>query len=274
MQKLVLGSFIVLTFAAHAQAQSFTTSPCQATDGNTNNSWFFGHQERACELRRVTLPLVNGRVQVSGTNGGIEVQGEDRSDIALEARVITQASSREEAEAIGRKIKIVTGETIEAQGPTVSSWIHGGWSVNYKLHVPRHLAAHLHTMNGGIEVMNVDGKIDAETTNGGLTLDNLAGDVHARTVNGGMEITLAGGQWQGSGFSVSSTNGGISVKAPENYSAHLIADTVNGGISVDLPMTGHGATRNHLDTTLGQGGATIQFETVNGGVTIKHSMGA
>ena len=274
MQKLALGSLILLAFTAHAQAQSFTTSPCQGNEGNTNNSWFFGHQERVCELRRVTLPLVNGRVQVSGTNGGIEVEGEDRSDIALEARVITQASSREEAEAVGRKIKIVTGETIEAQGPTMSSWIHGGWSVNYKLHVPRHLAARLHTMNGGIGVRNVNGQIDAETTNGGLTLDNLAGDVHAQTVNGGMEITLAGDRWQGSGFSASSTNGGILVKAPDNYSAHLIADTVNGGISVDLPTTGQHATRNHLDTTLGQGGATIHFETVNGGLTIKHSTGA
>ena len=147
-------------------------------------------------------------------------------------------------------------------------WSHGGWSVNYRLRVPRRVAAQLHTQNGGIELTNVDGVIHADTTNGGLTLDDLGGDVHASTVNGGLHVKLDGTQWRGSGLFAKSTNGGISVKAPENYSAHLVAQTVNGGISVGFPITVQGKIRNHIDTNIGQGGATLQFETVNGGVSI------
>jgi DUF4097 and DUF4098 domain-containing protein YvlB len=58
------------------------------------------------------------------------------------------------------------------------------------------------------------------------------------------------------------------VKAPNDYSAHLVAETVNGGISVDFPITVQGKIRNHIDTNIGQGGATVQFQTVNGGVEI------
>jgi hypothetical protein len=37
---------------------------------------------------------------------------------------------------------------------------------------------------------------------------------------------------------------------------------------VGFPITVQGKIRNHIDTNIGQGGATLQFETVNGGVSI------
>jgi DUF4097 and DUF4098 domain-containing protein YvlB len=269
MRKFVVGCFFTLLFAGSLHAQSFTTTPCKGDDGNTsNNSWFSGHQGRVCELRSTILPLVNGQVSVSGKNGGIEVIGEDRQDIALEARVIVQDASREDAESILREVKIVTSGTIHAEGPQMSGWSHRNWSVNFRLHVPRHLAAQLHTENGGIDIKNVEGSINADTTNGGLTLDDLAGEVHASTVNGGLDVKLDGDQWRGGGLFARSTNGGVSVKAPDHYSAHLVAETVNGGISVAFPITVQGKIRNHIDTNIGQGGATLQFQTVNGGVSI------
>jgi hypothetical protein len=267
MRKFVAGWFFALLVAGSLHAQSFTTSPCNKDEGNTNNS-FFGRQARVCELRSTTLPLVNGQLSVSGKNGGIEVIGEERQDIALEARVIAQGSNSEDATSIMHQVKIVTDGTIHADGPKMSGWSHGSWSVNYRLHVPRHLAAQLHTENGGIEITNVVGAINADTTNGGLTLDGLGGEVHASTVNGGLEVKLGGNQWQGGGLFAKSTNGGVSVKAPNDYSAHLVAETVNGGISVDFPITIQGEIHNHIDTNIGQGGATIQFQTVNGGVEI------
>ena len=268
MRKFVFGCFFVLLFAGTLHAQSFTTSPCNKDEGNTNNNSFFGGHARVCELRSTTLPLVNGQLSVSGKNGGIEVIGEDRQDIALEARVIAQGSNSDDATSIMHQLKIVTTGTIHADGPQMSGLSHASWSVNYRLRVPRHLTAQLHTENGGIEVSNIEGDIHAETTNGGLTLDGLAGEVHATTVNGGLEVKLGGNQWQGGGLFAKSTNGGVSVKAPNDYSAHLVAETVNGGISVDFPITVQGKIRNHIDTNIGQGGATVQFQTVNGGVEI------
>jgi hypothetical protein len=268
MSRFVVGCFFVLLSAGSLHAQSFTTTPCNNDEGNTSNYNWFGRQGRVCELRRTTLPLINGQLSVSGENGGIEVIGEERQDIALEARVIAQDSSRENAQSILHDVTIVTTGTIHAEGPQMSGWSHRSWSVNYRLHVPRHLAAQLHTQNGGIVISKVDGVIHADTTNGGLSLDDLAGEVHATTVNGGLHVRLDGDQWRGSGLFAKSTNGGVSVKAPDHYSAHLVAETVNGGISVGFPVTVQGKIRNRIDTNIGQGGATLEFQTVNGGVSI------
>jgi hypothetical protein len=255
-------------FVARLDAQSFSIGRCNESEGTTSNKWLFGDHVRICELRRTTLPLVDGQLTISGKNGGIEVIGEDRQDIALEAQVVAQGSSRENAESIEREVKILTGTTIQAEGPQFSLWSNGSWSVNYHLHVPRHLTANLHTENGGIEVTNIDGKINAVTTNGGLTLHDLAGEVHASTVNGGLNVILVGNQWQGGGLFAKSVNGGVFVKAPDHYSAHLVAETANGRISLGFPITLQGNIRNHIDTNIGQGGATVQFQTVNGGVSI------
>jgi hypothetical protein len=269
MRRLVVGCLFALLFVGRLPAQSFTTSPCEGDEGNTtNNTWTLGHQERVCEVRRATLPLIDGQLSVSGKNGGIEVIGEERQDIALEARVITQDASREEAQSLAREVKIVTSGTIHAEGPQMSGWSHRGWQVNWRLHVPRHFAAELHTENGGITVTNVVGVIHADTTNGGLTLDDLGGDVNATTVNGGLNVRLDGNQWNGAGLVAKSTNGGVSVEAPDHYSAHLVAETVNGGISVGFPVTVQGKINHHIDTNIGQGGATLHFQTVNGGVSI------
>lgn len=268
MRRFVVFLLFAMLFAGCLLAQSFTTGPCGNDEGNTNNNWLFGHPERVCELRRATLPLVDGKLSVTGKNGGIEVVGEERQDIALEARVNTQGSSREDAESLAREVKIITSGTIHAEGPSMFGLSHRSWSVNWKLHVPRHVNADLHTMNGGIGITNVIGVINADTTNGGLKLDDLAGEVHATTVNGGLDVRLDGDAWHGAGLVAKSTNGGVSVKAPDHYSAHLVAETVNGGISVGYPITVQGRIRNQIDTNIGQGGATLHFQTVNGGVSI------
>jgi hypothetical protein len=263
MRRMVFACLAFLVAVPAAFAQSFTTAPCSNSDGSTHQSWG-SSQERACESRRTTLPLAGGQLHVIGKNGGIELVGEDRTDVALEAQVTAQASSREEAERLVHDVRVETEGTIHAEGPKT-----GNWSVNYKLRVPRHLAAELHTENGGISVANVDGTVHAETTNGGITLSDLSGDVHAITTNGGLHISLTGDSWHGAGLMAKSTNGGVHVTMPENYSAHLIAGTVNGGTEVRLPMTTNAiSSRRHIDGQIGHGGATVQVETVNGGVSI------
>ena len=269
MRKSFPGLFLLLLLAGYAHAQNFATGPCpDFHDDGSGGSWFFGHQEHVCELRRTILPLSNGQVEVSATNGNIEVIGEDRRDVALEARVEAQGSSRGDAESALHEIRVLTNGTIRAVGPQGSGWLHGGWSVSYRLHVPRHLNARVNSENGTISVSNIEGGIDASTTNGAMSLDDLGGDLHASTVNGGISVQLAGDRWRGPGLSAKTVNGGISVKAPNGYSAHVNANTVNGSISVGFPITVQGAINHNLDTNMGQGGATLAFETVNGGIAI------
>jgi hypothetical protein len=251
--------------AAAAQAGSWHNGDC---DDNSNH-WGEAH---VCQVRRTTFTLPSGHIHVETTNGGIDVTGEDRSDVSLEARVTAWAPSESEANDLLSQVVIDTDNgDLRDHGPHMHFFNRTGYSVDYHLHVPRHLAAELHTMNGGIDLTRLEGNLRFSTTNGGVTLDHVSGDVQGHTVNGGLNVTLAGDRWQGDGLHADTTNGGIDLRVPQNYSAHLETGTVNGGINVDFPITIQGEIKNRLNTDLGSGGATVHVQTVNGGVTISHN---
>jgi hypothetical protein len=224
-----------------------------------------GHWGRAhvCQMRRTTFTLPSAHLSVETTNGGITVSGEDRPDVSLEARVTAWAPSQADAASLLNQVVIDTGNgDVRDHGPHSSFFGNSGYSVDYRLHVPRHLAADFHSSNGGIDLTSLDGEIRFSTTNGGVDLTQLSGDVQGHTVNGGLDIALVGDRWQGTGR--------IDMRIPDQYSAHLETSTVNGGISVDFPVTVQGEIKNHLSTDLGNGGPTVHIQTVNGGVSIAH----
>jgi DUF4097 and DUF4098 domain-containing protein YvlB len=84
-------------------------------------------------------------------------------------------------------------------------------------------------------------------------------------------VELEGANWEGETLDVKTTNGGIVMSVPENYSAHLETGTVNGHLSVDFPVTVQGRISKELAVNLGSGGATVRAMTTNGGVRIKRT---
>jgi DUF4097 and DUF4098 domain-containing protein YvlB len=140
--------------------------------------------------------------------------------------------------------------------------------VDYRLYVPRNIAAQLSTENGGIYLRQLSGKIKAVTTNGGLSLENLNGEVHADTTNGGISATLDGNGWNGKGLWAETTNGGVHVTLAGNYSAHLDVQNVNGGLSASMPGI-RKVDSHHYEGDLGHGGPTLHFQSVNGGITVR-----
>lgn len=269
---LVIGASL-LTCAAHAAGQSanWSTGACGSDEGNTHNRSWWGDQKRVCELRTTTIKLGGEHLAVKSENGGIEVTGEDRSDVVVEARVQAWASSEADARNILRQVTIETsGDSIRDNGPHFHLG-SSGYGVNYRLRVPRKLGVDLKSENGGIDIAHLEGQIRFDTTNGGVGLNDLAGDVHGSTVNGGLDIALTGTSWRGQGLNAETTNGGVTLKVPDHYNAHLEAGTVNGGIEVNFPITIQGDIKNRISTNLGSGGPTIHAETTNGGVEINRT---
>ena len=245
-------------------AQSFTTAPCSNSDGRVASlvGLLAGTSVREPQARHCRLPAASctWSARTAASSWSVKTATMSR----WRRRWSRRPHRTRRRSGWCSDVRVETDGTIHAEGPKT-----GNWSVNYKLRVPRHLAAELHTENGGISVANVDGTVHAETTNGGISLSDLSGDVHATTTNGGLHISLTGDSWHGAGLVAKSTNGGVHVTMPANYSAHLIAGTVNGGTDVRLPMTTNViSSRRHIDGQIGHGGATVQVETVNGGVSI------
>jgi DUF4097 and DUF4098 domain-containing protein YvlB len=131
----------------------------------------------------------------------------------------------------------------------------------------------LQTHNGGIEIATVRGDLNLEAHNGGLRLDGVAGNVRGRTTNGGVDADLTGRTWDGTGLDLETTNGGVRLRIPENYSARLETGTVHGGIDIDFPVTVQGRIGREFSTTLGDGGPLVRAETTNGHVRVTRGRG-
>jgi DUF4097 and DUF4098 domain-containing protein YvlB len=258
---LCLGLLLIPTVGLQAQRVVADDEWCN--DAGTGDS----RDERFCEVREYTLDP-RGLVQVDAApNGGISVEGWDRNEISM--RVMVQAWSRRGDPAeIASDIEIRTGNTIGADGPRMGS--REGWSVSFRLMVPRESDLDLESNNGGIRIVGVNGDMDFSTLNGGINLEDVGGDVKGRTTNGGVDIHLAGSQWNGTGLDVVTTNGGVTLRIPEDYRATLTTGTVNGGFETDFPITIQGQLRSRSITTdLNGGGPAIKVSTTNGGVRIR-----
>lgn len=221
-----------------------------------------------CEVRESTLAST-GRLSVDASpNGGIMVRGWDRNEVLVRARVRTEGGSQEEARALASEVSVIAEPgRVRSDGPRTRGRLR--WSVSYEVFVPRRSGLDLSSTNGGLRVAGVEGEIELSTTNGGISLEQVAGAVRGRTTNGGVDIRLAGDRWNGSGLDLATTNGGIVLTVPENYSARLEARTVNGGMDVEVPVTVQGRIGRRLETDLGSGGAPIRLQTTNGGVRIR-----
>ena len=240
----------------------------QSTDDWCRGENWGGDRQGVCEVREFTVAAGAVMGVDARPNGGIRVEGGPRGDVLVRAKVVATAASMERAREIAAGVRVSAApDTVMANGPS-GLGRREGWHVSYWLSVPTVMSMSLDTTNGGISVSDVDGKIEFKTVNGGVKLTGLSGDVRGRTSNGGVDVDLSGATWTGEGLDVETSNGGVRVKIPEQYSAHLETGTVNGGLNVDFPLMVQGRIEREISADLGAGGPTIRVRTHNGGVKI------
>ena len=235
------------------------------------NSWYNDRLVGNCEIREQTLSPSGGTIGIDGKqNGGVSVKGWDQAQVLVRARVQTGAPTEAEAVELGRQIRIETsGAKIYASGPDNRRDYH--WDVSYEIFVPRRSDLSIETQNGGIAIADVNGRIDFTALNGGVVLKRVGGAVRGSTTNGGLVVELSGDRWDGESLDVSTTNGGVIMSVPENYSANLQTGTVNGSVNTDFPVTVQGRINKQIALNLGSGGATVKAMTTNGGVHLKRA---
>lgn len=263
-QRIALVTMLVGALGAQAFAQG------DGKDSLACREWQNGGRANHCKIKEQTLAASGGVIKVDGRqNGGVSVKGWERNELLVRARIQSSAPTQAEADALASQIVVNTsGANIFASGPENPKG--QSWSVSYELFVPRSSDLSLKSHNGGIALSDVHGRIDFEALNGGVVLNRVGGSVHGSTTNGGLVVQLTGDRWDGEELDVKTTNGGIVMSVPANYSAHLETGTVNGSLQIGFPVTVQGNTRE-LAVNLGSGGPTIRAKTTNGGVRINRS---
>jgi hypothetical protein len=262
---------LVLVGLACASSGAAAPAPQEARvvqdDDWCRESGYDRDRDHYCEVREFTLSADRDLIAIDASpNGGIKIEGWDRNEILVRAKV--QAQSRDEggAREIAGEVDVTMGRTIESDGPRTGRG--ESWSVSYRVYVPYDSDLDLSSVNGGITIDDVSGQMRFRTTNGGIHLSGLKGDVDGRTTNGGLNIELSGNGWEGAGLDVQTTNGGVKLYMPDDYNCRLETGTVNGSFRIDFPIMVQGRIDRHIEATLGDGGRTIRVVTTNGSVTV------
>ncbi|MEN3336498.1 MAG: hypothetical protein V7647_174 [Acidobacteriota bacterium] len=233
-------------------------------------------EKETAEWRRTYQLEPGGRVEISNINGKIDVEPSADNTVEVVAEKTARAASQEAAkEALGR-IEIVETASpsairIETRSQRNSGGLmnHTSQQVHYVVKVPAGAEVKFRTVNGGIELAGLKGRINAETTNGGIKAREVSGYIDASTTNGGVEVELA--QLSDSGVKLGCTNGGIDLRLPATSKATISARVANGGIDTSgLQIETNGETsRRRLDGRMNGGGAHIDIEGTNGGIRIR-----
>ncbi len=219
--------------------------------------------------RTFTL-AANGQFELENTNGGIEVERTDGSQVQVQAERIARASSEEAARELLKKVDIVVdaGENrVRLRTKTPPGWNLGGVEVKYLVRVPAGIAVKVENTNGRVRLNGLDGPVEATTTNGGVSGQGLSGRVRASTTNGGVDLTVTA--VHPDGVELSTTNGGVSLTLPATARADISASCTNGSISTSgLSVETTESSRRRLEGRLNGGGPRVRLETVNGGVRL------
>jgi hypothetical protein len=168
------------------------------------------------------------------------------------------------------------------------NWNHRDIEYHYEfdfvVKVPYAMNLHVSTVNNGsMEVTDVTGLLNVGNVNGPIKLTNVKGTTRAHTVNGNVEATYAANPPAASSYKT--INGQIKVKYPSNLSADMHFKSMHGEFYTDFPNPevlpaqvtknqegrGNGTVYRLSKATavrLGKGGTDLQFETLNGDVTV------
>lgn len=232
-------------------------------------------QKETAEWRKTWELQPGGRVEITNVNGKIDVAPSSGNLVEVVATKTASAGSVEAArEALGRIEISETASPERIRIETRTQKVGGGLmnranqQVNYTVKLPAGSDVVMRTVNGGIVLTGLTGRIDAETTNGGVDARDISGALTASTTNGGLDVDLA--RLAGPGVKLSSTNGGIDLRLPSDSKATISARITNGGVSTNgLQMDPGGqSSRRRLDGRLNGGGAPVDIEGTNGGIRI------
>lgn len=214
-----------------------------------------------------------GLLTTATVNGSVSVTGGDTSECSVTARIIAGGDTEAEAKSLADKVEIrlvreAHGAGIWVAKPSTRDLRRVG--ISYEINLPRNASVRLLSTNGGIDITNVRGEIQATTTNGNVIARQAVGPCVLRTTNGSAAAEYASNAPNSASIDLSTTNGNVDVTLPSGFTGRVEASTTNGSVKTAVPITVSGSIgEKSIRGTIGQGGGYLSASTTNGSVHIK-----
>jgi DUF4097 and DUF4098 domain-containing protein YvlB len=275
-----------------------------------------GDWERFSKDFHSSYPLKpGGRLSVETFNGSVDIYGWDEDKIDISGT--KYGPSQEEADNLRVDID-ASPDSVSIRVPRPAAR-RNNQGARIEIKIPRNTrldrvttsnnsihtedgagTARLRTSNGTIRVIDLRGDLEAETSNGPIELQGVSGDVRAHTSNGHIRAERIEGSLEAitsnSGVNadiartdkpvrIDTSNNGVELTLPPNFSSDVHIDTVNapitlrmaestnarisahtsnGTISTEVAVRAQGElSRNRLEGVIGSGGPLIDLSTSN-----------
>lgn len=206
-----------------------------------------------------------GEVAVANTNGSVQVNVTDGSQVLL--RATKTARETDDLDRIRIEVDESPGR-IEIETKIPRSVRNA--AVSYDLEVPRGTRVEATSVNGSIRIVGTRDETTASTVNGPVNITEVRGSVTAKTVNGSLQVNWA--SLEGSAKnSLETVNGSLRIWMPSDTQGAFKASTVNGSIKTDLPLEVRKrkfGRRPSIDDRIGEGGPDFSLSTVHGSISI------
>jgi hypothetical protein len=140
--------------------------------------------------------------------------------------------------------------------------------VDYQLRVPPATQMSLHTVNGEIRTIGVDGETTASTVNGGIDLDTAGqSEIFAKTVNGHVRAKF-NSAFQGA--KLNTVNGSVEAVLPPSASFACELSQVNGDFEASFPLSIHSHPGSRRVSGEVNGGRfPLRITTINGDIQVE-----
>jgi len=222
------------------------------------------------------------------TNGGVYVEGWDRSEYAVRACLGAAGDSATDARALLDQLSLsVRDGQVTVTGPGNGQWIGyllvqapNGASLDLSaMNGPISLNAitatvEARTTNGPISFSDVDGQVRARAQNGPIGISGSKGNFHVETQNGPIAVDLEGSTWESGELEATAQNGPLSLSLPEGYQSSVRVEASRHSPVECRAVQCKQAARTWDKPNIiefGDSTPVIRMSTVNGPVTIVSS---
>ncbi len=214
--------------------------------------------------------------------GSVRIIGWKKASVQVEAEKIVHGLPPEQAQKEIEKYPMRVRWNQTSSKVEISGVPEGTVSMEYNLvvYLPGDRTDIKATIGkGDISVEKVNGWVELVTGTGNLGASSMSGYFFGSTEQGDIRVDMSGNRWRGLEFGATTRLGSIDLQLPEDYSATLKLETMDGEVIVDYPpqtvdgepvplAVGIRKKAQALDTSVGTGGSPITLVTNAGDIRL------
>jgi len=205
----------------------------------------------------------HGVVQISSTNGTIDVTGWDRAAVSVKAE-LTPDVDHVEVTSSGNHTVI---RVVQRPHGGMGSYNFGHDETHLRVQVPKDSELDVSTVSAHVSSAGVLGTQRLKTVSGDITADIGPSDIEVKSVSGSLKLR---GKGQPAKLHVSTVSGDLELK---HAAGDLEATTVSGGITADLDPARSARLRSTSGDITFEGrlvrGADFDAQSVSGDLKVR-----